>query len=513
MERTADTYKYDLQVLATDFAPDDMVAISVRATMKEQENKMAQLDAEMSQLGMRFDVLRARRDTVRHSYDVLKAVMAPVRKLPQEILGHVFLYCNCMTKTTQISRSEAPLLLLRVCRRWRRIAEGTPALWTWLNFGYTGINLDPCEIISMWLANSGSLPIDVNLSTEHQPWSEIYKGQMARGIQLILESFHRIHRFEAKLDVILEQEICRQMRPIHAPLLEEIDLYWEDFDLFNEIPISHLKHCISAPKLKSLSLQHPPMRDLFLLHPTSIRSITLMGEYSWEISLNFLTLYGNLSFLDICVDEGTRPLTFDDESRMLLPSLKTMDLRFHSTGDIQPYLDAFEVPMLQDFRIGFEGMWFQDDGFITDSELDSFLYRYPAIQRLSLSGLDDTADLTLLFPWLRELRSLTLHHCRTCDSIIEALTPDPLLPLSSWTLPRLSEIGIEDSVISQDLFLNMIESRALMDPDAGILGEVDYIRCVDLGCAQNEEKRSLFNGLKEISRRIGGLLNIKCKLL
>ncbi|KAG0699797.1 hypothetical protein DFH29DRAFT_767470, partial [Suillus ampliporus] len=52
--------------------------------------------------------------------------------LPTEVLSHIFIYC--LRKGSKPDRSLAPklltpMLLTRVCRRWREVAMGIPNLW------------------------------------------------------------------------------------------------------------------------------------------------------------------------------------------------------------------------------------------------------------------------------------------------------------------------------------------------------------------------------------------------
>jgi hypothetical protein len=126
MEEPQPSSQYDTQILATDFAPDER---KLRAVMDQQREEMKQLDAEISRPEGRLGELHARRASVRQAYDVNKGLLAPVRKLPPETLGEVFMYC-----LTDLSGpgafQQAPLHLMRVCRRWRRVAAGTPYLWT-----------------------------------------------------------------------------------------------------------------------------------------------------------------------------------------------------------------------------------------------------------------------------------------------------------------------------------------------------------------------------------------------
>ncbi|KAJ7462161.1 hypothetical protein FB451DRAFT_1043997, partial [Mycena latifolia] len=64
----------------------------------------------------------------------LDSIVYPVLTLPPEITSEIFLYC-LPTSHMDLERNspnpnEAPILLSHVCRTWKEIAIGTPALWT-----------------------------------------------------------------------------------------------------------------------------------------------------------------------------------------------------------------------------------------------------------------------------------------------------------------------------------------------------------------------------------------------
>ncbi|KAJ7462144.1 hypothetical protein FB451DRAFT_958239, partial [Mycena latifolia] len=85
--------------------------------------------------------------------------------LPPEITSEIFIYC---LPTSQMARErntvnphEAPMLLSHVCRAWREIALGTPALWTTMELEIMAMrDLQwKTEISKMWLDRAGALAL------------------------------------------------------------------------------------------------------------------------------------------------------------------------------------------------------------------------------------------------------------------------------------------------------------------------------------------------------------------
>lgn len=85
--------------------------------------------------------------------------------MPLELLVKIFLSCLPDTSTSMLP-SDAPLLLTRVCREWRRVAFSTPHLWTTVHLPFPTYNnyqksLPSPQTLRTWLAASGSLPITI----------------------------------------------------------------------------------------------------------------------------------------------------------------------------------------------------------------------------------------------------------------------------------------------------------------------------------------------------------------
>ncbi|KAH8823128.1 hypothetical protein DL96DRAFT_1616754 [Flagelloscypha sp. PMI_526] len=75
-----------------------------------------------------YNGLKKRRDTLESCIDTHKKIIAPIRRLPAEILSNIFAMCD--TGKNSFDNSEFPLLPLFVCKRWRDVAKNNPALWT-----------------------------------------------------------------------------------------------------------------------------------------------------------------------------------------------------------------------------------------------------------------------------------------------------------------------------------------------------------------------------------------------
>ncbi|TRM57298.1 hypothetical protein BD626DRAFT_213568, partial [Schizophyllum amplum] len=75
------------------------------------------------------EALSALRKRIWRQLAILRSLIAPVRRLPQELLADIFVYfstpCVPQDRARLVTKSVA-----RVCYTWRAVARGTPELWT-----------------------------------------------------------------------------------------------------------------------------------------------------------------------------------------------------------------------------------------------------------------------------------------------------------------------------------------------------------------------------------------------
>lgn len=58
-----------------------------------------------------------------------QGLVSALWRLPTEILSHIFVHCLPDSKLLQPEMKLAPILLTRICRRWREVAVGMSSLW------------------------------------------------------------------------------------------------------------------------------------------------------------------------------------------------------------------------------------------------------------------------------------------------------------------------------------------------------------------------------------------------
>ncbi|TDL27929.1 hypothetical protein BD410DRAFT_712743, partial [Rickenella mellea] len=129
-------------VLGTNHVPTHDERRLLATLIESREQELSSLNDIISLLLAKRDKLNANiRDKLHDDVLAHKALLTPARGLLPELVSEVFIHSvNCITGPSRESDpfnrfaipsvNEAPLVLGRICRRWRKIALSTPSLWS-----------------------------------------------------------------------------------------------------------------------------------------------------------------------------------------------------------------------------------------------------------------------------------------------------------------------------------------------------------------------------------------------
>ncbi|KAJ7592583.1 hypothetical protein C8J56DRAFT_1126931 [Mycena floridula] len=123
---------------------------------------------EISRLTAAIDTLVLQRETLKSNVTSYKAILAPIRHLPGDMLREIFIHCLPTNKAAAIATTAAPLLLGRICRSWREIALSTPALWASIQVQFSpsvdSVDVQRlCNEAKTWLARSGTCLLTIGV--------------------------------------------------------------------------------------------------------------------------------------------------------------------------------------------------------------------------------------------------------------------------------------------------------------------------------------------------------------
>ncbi|KAF7298685.1 Hexose carrier protein [Mycena indigotica] len=115
------------------FSPTEQDLRQIRATLTEPRARLVQLDEDIAETEATLAALKSQRAALQLELAPHESLLAPIRRVPQYILEEIFFACLPTVHNAVIDAAEAPLLLRRVNRHWRQVAEATPLLWSSLH--------------------------------------------------------------------------------------------------------------------------------------------------------------------------------------------------------------------------------------------------------------------------------------------------------------------------------------------------------------------------------------------
>ncbi|KAJ8514199.1 hypothetical protein ONZ45_g8250 [Pleurotus djamor] len=105
--------------------------------------------------------------------DQYQCVLAPIRRLPHEILSTIFTACvddDMDVLCNPLDQREPPWVLGRVCRLWKSIADSTPVIWSRIRIelrDFSPLNTSSLRTITQFFQRTGNHPIRLAVDFSH----------------------------------------------------------------------------------------------------------------------------------------------------------------------------------------------------------------------------------------------------------------------------------------------------------------------------------------------------------
>lgn len=151
-------------VLHTNYAPTKVEAQKIRDFCIDPENEIEKHELEISRLEAALDAERRKRDEYQDVVTAHRSLLSPIRQLSPEMLQTIF--AHCLSEFAPMHVSKAPLLLGRICKRWREIVYNTAELWSAVH-----VVVSPrlrLKALEEWLSRSGDHPLRISLFTDRE---------------------------------------------------------------------------------------------------------------------------------------------------------------------------------------------------------------------------------------------------------------------------------------------------------------------------------------------------------
>lgn len=439
-------------------------------------------------LKLRNEELRLQQGILRH-----KASIAPIRKLPTEILSRILMFHgkndSCEAKPYRhenaVLRNYHPML---VCKLWCKTAVNCPQLWTQHVLDERGAG---CVYLDTRLKRAGSLPLDVLISLSTLPsWERPDVWALMRPV------LHRLQRVQFRcgpkfehLDVIVvpnkAKEIFMDLARSSITHLSIISVQfeyegWES--IFRDSPFPNLQYLTVTRLFSVPSINAPNLRGI-IIADCSVRARSLC---------NTICSTENLEFLDIAgsdIEFGFDP----DPSAAITNDLKLRQLRVGGDWSRDEAFGFYTSLFRQSFTI--ETLEIPFNGYIPRYVLDRPADAFDSLKNLTLklhhamrisfqADASYAANMRTTIEWfkaLNRLEDLELQSTTFYDSdaglILQSLihsTAD-----SKILLPRLSNLKVIGVSYWPSIFLRIMAERSASEDDLRTAEMDEQISIVD----------------------------------
>ena len=452
------------QVAPTTQAP------TIRRTVANTQRDISRLDLEINRLYETAHELRQKRDALQTFNTMHRALISPVHHMPPEILSEIFIQCQDTAPFDPTDRDggvrldKAPLLLGKICSRWRCVSLSTPKLWASIQLSVEIHNAESRVMMAKtWLARSGTclLSIALNIRRGYKKFSSLELL-----MQVLLKHCNRWRRiyfcmplpdikcFSPAKNCIpqLQQLLVNVRNHIGAPP----PTYKEAIDIFE-----------CAPQLHRFNLAPGFPTSLLKVPYHQLKHLDLQERSATE-TLNFLGLTPNL---ETCTVSPTSRMQESQYLPVLLRNLRYIHISIRT--DLGNFFDRLSLPMLRELSIDLQdGPWMAvpeliclfsqgslekfsfhsgpSHHYLYESDMIKVLLAAPSLVELDLSG-NSPQFMTKSF-----LTQFT-YHCKSEQVNVPQL------------LPRLHTIKVDYMPSSFDIlaFADAVQSRMMVNRTGG----------------------------------------------
>ena len=418
------------------------------------QNFILQLDEDISHINekilamqSKILVLQTSRSQLLQQRKFYSRLLSPLRNLPIEIFGEIFMYAT----------HDSPrhvLNLSAVCQLWRDAALRTPALWSTLELVNYSAQYNMDSHIDSWIKRAHSYPL--SLVIRHHEASG-FVNPVNAAIALLNNHKCRSITLEGDKSIL---SILKELRFANLDMLESFSLDPQFRCSQLSIPYS-LRY---APKLKTLCLDIsiPPAFHMLSFPWRQLTSLTILSMPD-EIVVDILRACVNLEEL---IKDGDCDVLGSDDS-ITLNYLR----KLHTLSTDNMILPSLRTPSIQDFAVKAT-----DSTNIHGDYISQFIKKNGStLLKLSIAPSDDL--FVKVIPYLRSLVELRLYD-NNCDGngssvindILYNLVVKPEMDSSDIPLPRLEalEIICHATEYNQRIFMKVIGSRWWSDEEENV---------------------------------------------
>ncbi|KAJ7457441.1 hypothetical protein FB451DRAFT_1274899 [Mycena latifolia] len=444
--------------LDTNYVPSDFELDQLRALLAEPMDELARIDAQIDEMKIAIRQLKTMRASLNAEIEAHRALISPMRRVPQDILLEIFFACLPTTHNALIDPLEAPMLFGRICASWRSVAYSTPNLWSslhipalpssnWLSTVPADLEDELAKVVETWLDRSATCPLSVSLCRGRDDID-------APG------SLNQLIRVSGRIRRLRIWGFIKDVRPLvfmpaaDFPSLESIDIqcppdsdqlltFWDTVSVFHAPNLHRITLDISTEPL-TLPIPWSQITDLNLTC-FPIWSDTPGGDPGGLNQNGAQTLLRRCPNLVRCFLRVTQAIPFVAGPTITLPHLEALVLL--NRVDTVEFMQTLIVPKLVHLGVGEERspalamVESPTQGLTLD-----LLYGW----QLSEDGL---LNLLKLFPAISDIRAMRFD---VEDDFLARLSPSP-----TTVCPGLKNVDFGICYFSDAALLDFIRARMI----------------------------------------------------
>ncbi|KAF7299795.1 hypothetical protein HMN09_00985600 [Mycena chlorophos] len=356
------------------FSPSPSEIHEIRTLLVDPRLRVADLNRQIA-------ALETERDALAAHISFYESLLAPIRRVPDDILREIFLAVLAEQKTRQLRASVPPLLFGHVSRRWRSLSRATPLLWNRVDLkGLRSfyqmdsvsevVAITPSadalhaigRVVADWIACSGQAPLAISY---HEGLSiDNTRDDILQSIfQAAFSAPERIER----LKICAETSIVKYALTLgQLPRLKSIEI--NTMDPWLDLAFGSTTAILSSPCLQSLFLRGRgnPFDLPCRWEQLTELGLTLDSRQNYMDGLTCgraVTILARAPNLVRCHLALTLQVSHEEfTASASLPHLQELSISHwhwddeeYRDGDLspEPLLSRISVPKLQLLRLGF----------------------------------------------------------------------------------------------------------------------------------------------------------------
>ncbi|KAJ6584009.1 hypothetical protein DFH09DRAFT_1028880 [Mycena vulgaris] len=352
------------QRLDTNYIPSDPELDQLRALLAEPLDELARIDARINELDVLLHQLKTRRESLNAEIEPYKALISPLRRIPQDILQEIFFACLPTAHNALIDPGEAPLLLGRICRHWRSVAYSTPMLWsslhipvlspTWSSIPQN-IEHELERVVATWLDRSAACPLSISLfrSPYNVAANLVLPSTVSHLIRVAPRLRHLsicVHTSEMQQLLLFDAKDLPCLESVHIQSPSDLTEGWDEALILQIPSLRQISLHITADAL-TLPLRWSELTDLSLecFRDWNNGSNGNPGGLDQNGAQELLRRCPNLAR---CQLRATKHVPFIADSTITLPYLDALILL--DAFDSAQFLQALVLPKLNYLGVGGE---------------------------------------------------------------------------------------------------------------------------------------------------------------